>query len=375
MKRASVLLSALLLAFTALHAADIRIAGKETATANNPKDSAKWLKLTTVKYPGKQDDICFVDELRGWYVNGGGNIYKTTDGGNTWNKCFYQQGTFFRCIAFIDSLTGFAGNVGTDYFPNVKDTIPLYKTTDGGNSWTPVAYKGNYVKGLCAIDIVKEQYINHGNIDYKYHIYGVGRVGTPANMMVSHDGGNTFTSWSMQSDCKMLFDIKMFNKNEGFVCAATNEDITQSNALILYTKDGGKSWTKTYQSDRPFETTWKIAFPTRDTGYVTIQSYNPDKSVTTQRVAKTVNGGKTWFEQKLCEDNAAREFGIGFINANHGFIGTMNSGYETTDGGNTWTKIDLGRACNKIRIYRNATGKVYGYAIGVDVLKLALPQE
>lgn len=112
----------------------------------------------------------------------------------------------------MDSLVGFAGTVGTDYFPNVTDSIPLYGTKDGGKTWKPVEYKGPYVKGLCAIDIVKEQYINHGKIDYKIHIYAVGRVGSPANMLVSHDGGLTWASNSMNNDCKMLFDIKMFDK-------------------------------------------------------------------------------------------------------------------------------------------------------------------
>ena len=333
--------------------------------------TTRWNKLNTEPYRGKQDDIYFIDEYKGWYVNGGGNIYTTSNGGQTWEKCFSKPGTFFRCIAFIDSLHGFVGNVGTDYFPNVQDTIPLYKTVDGGKTWTPVAYSGPYVKGLCAIDIVKEQYINHGQIDYKYHIYGVGRVGSPANIIVSNDGGTTFSSWSMDNDCKMLFDIKMFNKNEGFACAATNTDIPQSHALILYTKDGGKTWEKRYQSNRPFETTWKVSFPTPDIGYVTIQNYNPDKAVSKQRVAKTIDGGKTWFELDLCDDHNSREFGIGFIDALHGFVGTTNTGYETTDGGKTWTKAELGRACNKIRIYTTPDGKTYGYAIGVDVLKLS----
>jgi hypothetical protein len=37
--------------------------------------SVSWTKLTTEPYNGKQDDICFVDENLGWYVNGGGNIF------------------------------------------------------------------------------------------------------------------------------------------------------------------------------------------------------------------------------------------------------------------------------------------------------------
>ena len=329
-----------------------------------------WRKLNTERYPGKQDDIAFINENEGWYVNGYGNIYHTNDGGENWEKQLEKKGTFFRCIAFVDSLNGFAGTVGTDYFPNVTDTIPLYRTTDGGKTWNPVPYEGPYVKGLCAIDIVKEQFINHGKTDYKVHIYAVGRVGSPANMMVSHDGGLTWKSNSMDKDCKMLFDIKMFDKQTGFACAATDEALEKSNALILKTNDGGKTWKKVYQSKRPFETTWKVSFPTEKVGYVTIQSYNPDPSAIQQRVAKTTDGGETWQEINLVEDAGAREFGIGFIDENHGFVGTMNSGYETKDGGKTWSTVDLGRACNKMRIYKDTNGKVYGYAIGVDVFKL-----
>jgi photosystem II stability/assembly factor-like uncharacterized protein/dienelactone hydrolase len=328
-----------------------------------------WKKLDTERYPGKQDDITFIGENEGWYVNGYGSIYHTKNGGVTWEKQLEKKGTFFRCIAFVDSLNGFAGTVGTDYFPNVTDSIPLYGTRDGGKTWMPVDYKGPYVKGLCAIDIVKEQYINHGKIDYKIHIYAVGRVGSPANMMVSHDGGETWTSNSMNNDCKMLFDIKMFDKNYGFVCAASDEDMEKSNALILKTRDGGKTWKKVYQSNRPFEGTWKASFPTKEVGYVTIQSYNPNPNVKQQRIAKTTDGGETWQEINLVADAGAREFGIGFIDENHGFVGTMNTGYETKDGGKTWTTVNLGMACNKIRIYKDANGKTYGYAIGVDVLK------
>ncbi len=357
-----------------IHAQKNTSSGAESVTEQKVMTitNGSWEKLNTEPYPGKQDDICFVNERLGWYVNGYGKIFHTADGGETWMKQLEQKGTFFRCIAFIDSLTGFAGTVGTDYFPNVTDTIPLYKTKDGGKTWSPVSYNGTYVKGLCAIDIVKEQYINHGNIDYKYHIYAVGRVGSPANIMVSHNGGETWESRSMQTDAKMLFDIKMFNTKEGIACAATDENITASHALILLTKDGGNTWTSVYESSRPFETTWKTSFPTRKIGYVTIQSYNPDTEVKQQRIAKTTDGGNTWTEINLVEDAQAREFGIGFITNDHGYLGTMNSGYETKDGGITWTKVNLGRAANKIRFYTTEKGDEYGYSIGVDVLKWKL---
>lgn len=337
--------------------------------ATTQSQEITWKKLNTEPYRGKQDDISFINKMEGWYVNGFGKIVHTTDGGVTWNVQLEQKGSFFRAINFIDNNVGFVGTVGTDYFPNVTDTIPLYKTIDGGKTWKPVTYKGPYVKGICAIDVVKEPYVNHGVLAYKTHIYAVGRVGSPANMIASHDGGETWTSQSLNNDCKMLFDIDMFDKNTGIACAATSEDITKANALILKTTDGGKTWKKVYQSNRPFELTWKASFPTKDVGYVTIQSYNPDPTVNQQRIAKTTDGGETWVEMDVVQDAQARQFGIGFIDENHGFLGTYNSGYETKDGGKTWAKIDLGMACNNIRIYKNDDGSYFGYAIGVNVFK------
>jgi photosystem II stability/assembly factor-like uncharacterized protein len=329
-----------------------------------------WQKLDTEKYKGKQDDIYFINKNEGWYVNGSGKIYHTTNAGINWEKQIDKKGTFFRCIAFINKNIGFAGTVGTDYFPNVTDTIPLYKTLDGGKNWEAVKYEGKYVKGLCAIDIVKEKYINHGQADYKLHIFAVGRVGSPANMMVSHDNGETFQSYDMSKYCQMLFDIKMLNKNEGFACAASSSNLDETYAQILHTKNGGKSWKIVYQSKRKSETSWKICFPSEKIGFATLQSYNLDTNVNEQHIIKTTNGGKKWEELLLCKDFDARPFGIGFIDEKNGFVGTSNNGYETNDGGKTWHKIDLGKACNKIRIQKDESNQIYGYAIGVSVLKL-----
>jgi photosystem II stability/assembly factor-like uncharacterized protein len=330
----------------------------------------EWKKTDAAAFRGKQDDIHFIDPDRGWYVNGSGKIYKTINGGKDWQLVFDKPGTFFRCVGFIDSLRGFAGNIGTEYFPNVSDTVPLYKTMDGGKTWNSVAYSGPTVKGLCAIDIIKVPYINHGTLDYKHYIIAGGRVGSPAFLLRSYDNGETFRSEDLNAQCAYILDIKFLNENDGFIMAGTHKNVAKSNALILRTTNSGKTWKKVYQSNRPYEITWKASFPTSKTGYVTIQNYNPDSTLKTRYVAKTTNGGKKWKELKMVDDFGVREFGIGFINDKVGWVGTTKNGFETTDGGKTWSKQNIGNAVNKIRILKKPDGGYVGYAIGSNVFKL-----
>ena len=329
-----------------------------------------WFKLKTEPFRGKQDDIFFITPEVGWYVNGSGKIYKTTDGGATWVQKLNQPGTYFRAIAFIDDRRGFAGNIGTDYYPKVTDTIPLYETKDGGETWRPVtSIKGPVVKGICAIEIISKPFNNAGKRGQKSTVYAAGRVGGPAFLLKSADGGDSWESIDMSRYCGMILDVKFFDEKTGIISAGSDAAVEKSNALILMTTDGGKTWTKRYQSGRPYELTWKSSFPTRQVGYVTVQSYNPDKTVSRRVVAKTTDGGKTWTEIPLADDFNLREFGIGFINKDLGWVGGSTTGYETTDGGKTWRPVEMGKAVNKIRLLKTASGFV-GYAIGVDVYKL-----
>lgn len=334
-------------------------------------DPLVWTKLTTPPGKGKQDDIHFLNPDLGWYVSGAlGRIMHTADGGATWTVQLEKPGTFFRCIGFVDEQRGFAGNIGTDYFPGVTDTTPLYETSDGGATWTPVtSIEGPTVTGLCAIEVVRIPFINAGNLDHKITIVAGGRVGGPACFLSSIDQGKSWQQSPLPEQAKMVLDIHFFDADHGVLASATDADISQANALILATADGGKTWTESYRGSRPFENIWKFSFPTRDVGYATIQSYNPDKAVSQRYIAKTTDGGKSWNELPLVDNIAVRQFGVAFLDEKTGWVGAMPNGFYTSDGGATWTPAKLGNAVNKIRILKTDTGHV-AYAVGVEVHKL-----
>lgn len=334
----------------------------------------RWETLDTTPYPGKQDDIAFVSAERGWYVNGAGQIHTTGDGGDTWALQTDQSGTFFRAIGFVDERRGVVGNVGVDYFPGVTDETLLYRTTDGGENWAPVALpEGGVARGgICAIQVLREEYVNHGVLDEAVRILAAGRVGGPAQLLVSDDLGLSWTACDLREVGAMILDVHFFDRRHGLLASATSTDVSESHALVLRTDDGGATWSRVYESTRPYEITWKFAFPSAQVGFVTVQSYDPDPEVAARVVARTDDGGRTWRELPLVEDHAVREFGIGFLDEQVGWVGAVPHAFATTDGGASWAPAELGRAVNKFRFLRDADGSVRGYAIGVGVHRLVL---
>jgi photosystem II stability/assembly factor-like uncharacterized protein len=81
----------------------------------------------------KHDDLYFVNAKTGWLVTRNGQIYNTSDGGESWGLQF-EDDIYWRCVGFADEQTGWAGNKLGD------DGKLLYQTNDGGESWTESSF-------------------------------------------------------------------------------------------------------------------------------------------------------------------------------------------------------------------------------------------
>ncbi len=328
-----------------------------------------WQKLPAEPYKGKQDDISFISPDQGWYGNGQGKLYRTTNGGTAWEKIWDRPGTFIRALGFIDAKTGFLGNVGTDYYPGVTDKNPLYRTRDGGVTWEAVTAPGiEKVVGICGIDILPVRRIFQGEMVDAHIVTAAGRVGGPAMMLRSDDSGENWRVIDLSAQAGMILDVKFLDAKTGFVCASGVSAEGEGDALILMTRDAGANWTPVWRSKRKQENCWKMSWPSKRVGYATVQSY--DEAAGNKRVIiKTENGGKSWRELPLVDEAGVREFGIGFVDEKRGWVGTVKTGYETRDGGKSWSAVAMGKAVNKIRVTRGPSGTRV-FAIGVEVHRL-----
>ena len=210
---------------------------------NVPQATAvpQWRTLPTEAYPKKRDDLVFVDARTGFYGTGKGSLYKTEDGGESWKKVWSKPGTFIRSLGFLDARHGFMGNLGGG-LGGITDATPLYETKDGGVTWTPAAIGAAEIPGICSIDVLKTRSIHEGDVSERYYLHAAGRANGPAKMLRSENGGETWSLIDLSARAGMLLDVKFFDPNTGLVFAATSGDIAQSNALILKTNDGGRTW-------------------------------------------------------------------------------------------------------------------------------------
>ena len=322
-----------------------------------------WRALKTVPYElnNKQDAIAFVDATTGIYGNGTGRVYRTTDGGDHWSVAWTHPGTYVRALEFVDANTGVLGNVGPGYFPDVRDRTPLYVTRDGGRTFASAVYDGPRVTGICAIDVLR--------LDGRTVIRAGGRVGGPAGMIVSQDGGKTWHSQDMRGVTGMILDIKFVDADTGFIAGASEADEGRAHARILKTRDGGKTWRPVFESARGGDNNWKLAFPSATIGYGTIISYDAPKGDARGYVVKTEDGGEHWTPVKVTDDAGWIPYGIAFVDERHGFVGGAGGGYETRDGGRSWSKIAMGDSVNKMRVVVMPDGHKRIFAIGRSVFR------
>jgi photosystem II stability/assembly factor-like uncharacterized protein len=332
----------------------------------------QWSPTNAPIASSRTDDIWFIDPLVGWAVNSNGQILKTTDGGETWEKQFQtplvnNRPIYLRSVGFTTPLNGWVGTVSEEQ--------RLYHTTDGGETWTVVEnLPENAPVKICGLSVVNESVIYaSGTNDPKDR---------PPRMMKTIDGGATWTAWEMGEHATILIDNYFINESCGWVVGGkADRDITQPTRddlipVVLYTEDGGKTWVNRVadiSASFPLgEWGWKIFFLNENIGFISLENF------TKGAILKTTDGGKTWKRLQIndSQENVNLE-GVGFVDENLGWVGGWGFDFpqsptgfssQTNDGGQNWEDANqIGQFINRFRFFGNPV--TVGYASGKTVYK------
>jgi len=289
-----------------------------------------WKICIAPTFNNRVDDIYMVNDRVGYAVSGDGKIVKTTDGGDNWNLILQSTGIYCRSVEFITELKGFVGG-----FPQSGGTTNiLRRTTDGGATWTDLTslLDPKARKGICGLAVADNNTIYGGGNWYQDSAY----------LIKSSDGGNTWSFIDMHNYASSIIDMYFLNKDTGFVTGKGVKPL--QTAVILYTTDGGISWSYQFQNATPNEYCWKIQRLTQRIYYASIE----DMTNTPSKILRSVDGGMTWMVLKVSSYSYYME-GVGFIDPLHGWAGGDQRGsFETKDGGKTWETINVCPFMNRV---------------------------
>jgi photosystem II stability/assembly factor-like uncharacterized protein len=311
----------------------------------------QYLENAPVIQNGRFDDIYFISDSTGWAVNGLGEIYKTSDAGESWTLQL-DTTQYLRTIEFIDDHTGFTGSLNG----------AVYKTSDAGGHWARMDHTfPTPVPGVCGISHAQNNMIM------------VGRWDGPAFILLSADSGKTWSHRDMSSFASALVDCWYKTKDTLFVSGRKSP--TQS-GIILRSVDAGINWEEVTPGGVPDGIIWKLQFVNGSVGYASIWESAGSKT----HILKTTNGGKSYQVIQALDKNIACE-AIGFINEREGWIGGWSPGmYRTVDGGLTWSYVNRAKNLNKYFVLREnlayAAGEsIYRFAALITAAEESVPGE
>ena len=282
-----------------------------------------------------------------------GGVFKTTDGGSTWTPIFDEQ--IFLSIGDIEvdpnhpeTVYVGTGDVNITGTPGIGDG--LYRSTDGGNTWTHL--------GLEAQRIISKIVIDPSNSERLF----VATMGLPfernhaRGLYRSEDNGATWEQVLFISDSTGVIDVVMNPENPDILYAAgwdrirnhVESVVSGYGARVYKTTDGGDTWTL-LEGGLPNDvahTRIGLAMSGTDPDVVFVQ-YGGE-NLKFEAIYKTTDGGNAWTPMPTDEDlnglpqNVHRTFSWFFgkirVNPNNDndlFLLGVDL-WRTTDGGNNW---------------------------------------
>lgn len=248
--------------------------------------------------------------------NGPSLVYKTTDGGQSFNASLdfvFINNIYLRSIKTIGDSVVILGTLTRDH--------TLYRSLNAGASWQNITSNlPDSIHAICGLSVVGDSLI-----------YGTGRYFGDAYLIKSSDLGNTWQYIDMRPWASNLIDVHFFTDQHGYVVGRAAQ--ANQGAILLETVDGGINWAPKWTSNVPGDRAWKFFMRDPAHFYVSIENSQPIAN----RYFSSSDSGQSWRVDTMGTLSLPMLQSVGFINADTGFAGGHFAGYAYTyDGGATW---------------------------------------
>ena len=175
-------------------------------------------------------------------VTGGYGIYKSLDGGKTWSLSGLEATRHIHRIIVnpVNSDIVYAGAIGSPWGPNKERGV--FKTTDGGKSWEKILYT-NDTTGVCdmVMDPTNPDKLFVGMWNHQRWPWYLNSGGPGSGLYMTLNGGKTFT--------RVLNGIPEQTGRIGLAIASSRPDyvyayVESKTTAIYRSTDGGFTWEK-----------------------------------------------------------------------------------------------------------------------------------
>lgn len=289
--------------------------------------SIKVIFSQSLIYPALPSDeitgVHYLNDKEIIFINAGGSIYKSYDGGMTWQLKKYYPNNYLAEMEFLDDKIGFVRTQNSNLEPNV-----LIYTNDGGETWNENDVSIYTVNSFLPVSQSVLLKATTGSIQRLDNFYNDWKI--TYNIPTFTDSGYDYTSIEPYGSIKKL--LKLDNGN--IIALGTNENAFYHNILddslsyILKSKDLGLTWDTLWIGLKDFIN--EIVFVNDSTGWM----------ISDTSLFKSSNGGRTWSIQNAINDGTSYK-GL-YANGDYIYLLTYyNKFIKSTNSGVSWSINDF----------------------------------